>query len=114
MISWNGWGILALPIFAVCLLGGTSLVVALGWAPVDPVTGGMPSNIGTVSGALTASVIVWFFGRWLNQPVERFDPRTGAPVLSVNRHRLFAIPMQYLAVVGVGIAVFAAVQMLTR
>lgn len=113
MISWNGWGILAVPIFAVCLIGGTSLAVALGWGSVDA-AGAMPTNIGTVGGALAAGTIVWFFGRWLNQPVQRFDPRTGAPVLSVNRHRLFAIPMRYLAVVGVGFAVFATVQMLTR
>lgn len=38
-------GILTLPLFAVCLIGGTSLGVALGWGSVNAVNG-MSTNVG--------------------------------------------------------------------
>lgn len=38
-------GILTFPLFAVCLIGGTSLGVALGWGSVNAVNG-MSTNVG--------------------------------------------------------------------
>lgn len=112
MIIWTGWGIVALPLFALGALGGTSIGVALGLGDGD-VSTGAETNIGTAVGFALASVAVWFLGRWMNRPRDGFDPRTGEPVQLRNQHRLFFVPIQYLGPLGgVGAVVFA-VQALT-
>jgi hypothetical protein len=112
MLVWTGWGILAIPIFALGALGGTSIGVALGLGEGDMRTGA-ETNIGTAIGFALASVAVWFLGRWLNQPQDGFDPTTGQPARFANRHRLFFVPMQYLGPLGGVAAVVFAVQALT-
>ena len=112
MLVWTGWGILALPLFALGALGGTSIGVALGLGAGD-MSNGAETNIGTAVGMAAASVAVWFLGRRLNQPRDGFDPRTGEPVQFRNRHRLFFVPIQYLGPLGGVAAVVFAVQALT-
>jgi type IV secretory pathway TrbD component len=112
MIVWTGWGIVALPLFALGALGGTSIGVALGLGEGDMTTG-TETNIGTAFGLALAGVAVWFLGRWMNRPQDGFDPRTRRLVQVRNRHRLFFVPIQYLGPLGGVGAVVAAVQALT-
>jgi hypothetical protein len=112
MIVWTGWGILAVPLFALGALGGTSIGLVLGFGTGDMRTGA-ETNIGTAVGLGLASVAVWFLGQRLNAPRQAFDQRTGQPVQVANQHRLFLVPVQYLAPLGGIGAVVAAVQALT-
>jgi hypothetical protein len=112
MIVWTGWGIVALPFFALGALGGTSIGVALGLGEGDMATGA-ETNIGTAVGLALAGVAVWFLGRWMNRPQDGFDQRTGQPVQVRNQHRLFFVPIQYLGPLGGVVAVVFAVQALT-
>lgn len=112
MIVWTGWGILALPLFALGALGGTSLGVALGFGAGDLATGA-PTNLGTAVGFALASVAVWFLGRRLNRPYLGFDQRTGQPIHVQNGHRLFWVPLQYLGPVGGVLSIVFAVQAVT-
>lgn len=109
MIVWTGWGILALPLFALGGLGGTSLGVALSFG-VGGLDGGS-ANPGTVVGLLVAGVATWLLGRRLNRPRRGFDPRTGHPVTVANRHRLMLVPLQYVGVCGGLLALVLAVQL---
>jgi hypothetical protein len=112
MLIWTGWGIVALPVFALGALGGTSIGVALGLGAGDMATGA-DTNIGTAVGFALASVGVWFLGRRLNRPRDGFDQRTGQPMQVRNQHRLFFVPIQYLGPLGGVGAVIFAVQALT-
>jgi hypothetical protein len=105
MLVWTGWGILAVPLFALGGVGGTSLGQALGLQA--------GSNAGTVVGLLAASVATWVLGRRLNRPQAGFDPRTGLPVTVANRHRLMFVPLQYVGVCGGALALVVAAQLVT-
>ena len=109
MIVWSGWGVLAIPLFALGALGGTSVGIVLGLGEGD--FGGGASNPGTVVGLLVAGMATWILGRWLNRPRPRFDPRTGRPVTVANRHRLMLVPLQYVGVCGGVLALVIAVQL---
>jgi hypothetical protein len=106
---WTGWGILAIPLFALGALGGTSVGIVLGLGEGD--LGGGASNPGTVVGLLVAGVTTWILGRRLNRPRPGFDPRTGRPVKVANRHRLMQVPLQYVGVCGGVLALVIAVQL---
>jgi LPXTG-motif cell wall-anchored protein len=112
MIVWTGWGILALPLFALGALGGTSIGVALGLGAGDMSTGA-ETNVGTALGMALSSVAVWFLGRRLNAPRDGFDTQSGQAVQVRNQHRLFFVPIQYLGPLGGVAAVVFAVQALT-
>jgi hypothetical protein len=60
MLVWSGWGILAVPLFALGGLGGTSLGEALGLQ--------LGNNAGTAVGLLVAAVATWVLGRRLSRP----------------------------------------------
>jgi hypothetical protein len=112
VIIWTGWGILAVPLFAIGGLGGTALGLALGLGTGDLATGA-GSNVGTVAGLLAVAVATWIWGRHLNRPRRAFDPRTGQPVTVTNRHRLMLVPLQYVGVVGGLFALVVATQIIT-
>lgn len=112
VIWWSGWGILALPLFALGALGGTSLGLALGVGEGDLATGAGP-NLGTATGVALASTAVWFLGQRLNRARNGFDPRTGQPIRIANQHSLFFIPIQYLGPLGGALSIVFAVQALT-
>ncbi len=105
MLVWTGWGILALPLFALGGLGGTSLGEALGLQ--------VGNNAGTAVGLLAAAIVTWVLGRRLNRPRTAFDPRTGAPVTVANLHRLMFVPLQYVGVCGGVLALSVAVRLVT-
>jgi hypothetical protein len=108
MLVWTGWGIVAIPIFALGLLGGTSLGTALGLGAPGQ------TNLGTALGCALASAAVWLIGTRLNRPRPSFDPQTGAPAQVGNMHRLWFLPIQYLGVLGsVGAVVLAVVALTT-
>ncbi|WP_433597582.1 hypothetical protein ACQPXH_20480 [Nocardia sp. CA-135953] len=90
MISWSGLGIFALAILAACAGAGTGIADLLGQSASG-------ANLGTSIGFVVGGVAVWFAGSALNRPKPGYDRSTGRPVLSVNRHRLMGIPMQYYA-----------------
>lgn len=111
VIIWTGWGILAIPLFAIGALGGTALGLAFGLGTGDLNTGAA-SNAGTVAGLLAAAAATWALGRYLNRPRPGFDPRTGRPITVTNRHRLMLIPLQYVGVAGAVVALVVAGQLL--
>jgi hypothetical protein len=59
-------------------------------------------------------VAIRFAGKRLNRPVRGFHPQTGQPVVFINRHPFFGVPMQYwgpvlaVATVIVGVLVGTA------
>jgi hypothetical protein len=99
MLIWTGWGGLSPALFLVGTLGFAGIFDVLG---VNPRAGG-------VVGALLAGIAVWFVGIRMNRPVPGYDRNTGEAVMYKNQHTLFWIPMQYTAVLGIPIALWAAV-----
>ncbi len=66
---WSGWGAVTVLFFAFGELAGDGIGEGLGGAR-------SAVNLGTAAGVAGAGVGLWFFGRWLNRPGERYDPRT--------------------------------------
>jgi hypothetical protein len=98
MIIWTGWGVLSPALFFASTLGFAGVFDLLG----------ANSRTGAAIGALLAGVGVWLIGIRMNRPVPGYDRRTGEPVTYKNHHTLFWIPMQYSAVLGIPIALWAA------
>lgn len=94
MIIWQGWGVLAIIEFAIIFAGIRELKFG------EPISG-------LVAGAV-AAVVIWFTGRWLNNPArdrEVVDTKTGEPLRLASRHTLFWIPLEWWAI---PVAVFGA------
>jgi len=95
MVVWRGWGLLVVIEFAIIFASIREM--GLG----EPITG--------LSAGVLAAVVIWFTGRWFNNPAkdrEVIDTQTGEQIRLANRHTLFWIPMEWWAV---PVALFGAV-----
>jgi hypothetical protein len=82
MVIWQGWGILVL------LEGALVFAAVRGLGFPEPVTG--------ISAGLLAGVMVWFTGRWLNDPSRDrtvIVAQNGETMRLARRHTVFWIPM---------------------
>ncbi|GAA4910344.1 hypothetical protein LX16_2731 [Stackebrandtia albiflava] len=101
MLIWSGWGLAALlPLPLIAVFAGTLDAVGVTGEP----------GIGValaLTGAVGAVWTRWFDGwREKRSPARQLvDPRTGQQVVVVRRDSLFWIPMRFLWVVYVLLAV---------
>ncbi len=106
MIIWNGWGVLGLIVgFASMLLMQIGVNTAMQDGQYYQSTG-WPKCAAFV----IAAIIVWPLGRAFNRKrIDRrlVDPETGEDVVlkSGGGHSLFFTPMEYWAIIYVGIGV---------
>lgn len=61
---------------------------------------------------IAAGAAIWLLGQRLNTPQPGFHPQTGQPVLFVNRHRLWFLPLQWWGPVAAVVGVVVGVQSL--
>lgn len=87
MIVWKGWGILVVPLAAICI----GPLVGLAETLIGPGTGA----IGAAVGLVLAGVLTYLLGTYLNKPVPGYHPQTGQPVMYRNGHSLFFVPVQF-------------------
>lgn len=92
-IIWQGWGVLSIIIPLICMI------------PFVGIFGGFGLGFGLLVGAAVNA----FVGHKLNnQPGKIYiDPATGGEVVFRKKNTLFFVPMQYVSVLWVVIAVFA-------
>lgn len=102
MIIWQGFGFLAVLI---------PIVVAIIFVFITPsnaeVTDAMLSAIFVVS-----AIVTWFAGKKLNSKPGKvlIDPETQEKVELKNKHTLFWIPMEWIAILWVLMAIVSFVQ----
>jgi hypothetical protein len=105
MIVWQGLGALAFLIPAILyhlFNYGADAMFGAGYSHAH--------NSQTVVGLLVSAVIVAALGFWLDSFRKRtVPPKNGWERLCYRRHTLFFIPMQYVSVVLVVIAVYLTV-----
>ena len=111
MIVWSGLGMLT-ALFALLAVGIGAVLQPL----LDGNGLGQPAEIGLAIGLLVAAAVNWIVGHRLNKGPgrEMIDAKTGQRVLFRRRHTLFWIPMQYISVVFIVVALAAAAGLLDQ
>lgn len=104
MIVWTGLGILTL---IVCGLGTLIISSILEYF-------GVPSGLSTSIGFFISAILNWFLGKKLNGQKGKIlkDEKTGELFEYKEKHTLFWIPMEYLSVVYVIVAIIYFVEYL--
>ncbi|TCW38960.1 hypothetical protein [Laceyella sacchari] len=104
MIVWKGWGILILPIVALCVAPLQFLTVE--WLNFPEQS--LPANLALIVGFFLSAIIIWFLGKRLNsKTAERVfvDKESGQEFKLGPQHSFFYIRMEYWAFILPVIAV---------
>jgi len=106
-IIWKGWGILVIPIVAVCFVVIGGIVAAIGGA-----LGMNSESAGFLIMALSSGAsgyISYIVGKRLNARPGRVlvDKETGREITLKNSHTLFFIKMEYYGFIFAGIGALA-------
>ncbi|MFJ8469995.1 hypothetical protein [Streptomyces swartbergensis] len=94
MVVWSGWGLVVFPIVVLGILVGKLIGRLIG----------IDEQISSHLGAVGAGICLWFIGRYMNRDVLYVHPE-GNVYLPRNRHRLYGIPVQYMSVPVVLLAI---------
>ncbi len=99
-LIWRGWGILVVPVLAVCLVAGVMIGAGVATAAKLPEIWEM--RIGYTAAALLSGGGLWLITKGLTKPPRRLvDPATGREVLlRRDPGSLFFIPMKAWVIIA--------------
>jgi hypothetical protein len=100
MIVWQGFGFFAVLIPIVCYVAVVKLcALAMGAAYIN--SHSWPGALGTLIGAAG----VWWLAKVLDHPKRMLMDEGNGPVMERRKHALFFVPLVYVAMVLVVVAV---------